>query len=312
MKTLLTTLPEDAAEIIRRGGVVAFPTETVYGLGADIFNEGAIEKIFEAKGRPADNPLIVHIADIAQIRLLTDDLTFSADALFRAFAPGPITVVVPKSSKVPSIATAGLETIGIRMPRLAIAREFLSACGGPVAAPSANISGRPSPTTWQAVLEDLNGRIDCVLQGNESEIGLESTVVDCTSDPPVVLRAGSISVEQLRAVIPGVRQLDSNDVERPRSPGLKHRHYSPLANVVIGLSGSVNENDAYIGLRRPEHEFRHMRICEDLNEYARSLYEFFRECDRLGIPSIHCEPVEETGLGLALMDRIRRAAESAN
>ncbi|CAN5279687.1 L-threonylcarbamoyladenylate synthase [soil metagenome] len=309
VKTLLTSSPEAAAAIIKRGGVVAFPTETVYGLGADIFEEAAIRKVFEAKGRPADNPLIAHVADASQIKSLTDNLTPSAELLLQAFAPGPLTVVVHKTQAVPLIATAGLETIGIRMPRLPIAREFLAACGVPVVAPSANLSGRPSPTTWEAVLEDLDERIDCILQGSSSEIGLESTVVDCTHGTPVILRAGAISIEQLRELFPEIRISTDQDAEFPRSPGLKHRHYSPKAAVVVGNVPRETRNSAFIGLRKPDAVFKLTRICTNLEEYAQLLYEFFRECDRLGIDTIYCEPVTESGLGTALMDRIHRAAE---
>lgn len=289
---------------------MAFPTETVYGLGADIFDEEAIEKVFTAKGRPADNPLIAHVADADQIKLLTDDLTLSAERLLLAFAPGPLTVVVNKSPAVPLIATAGLETIGIRMPRLPAAREFLAACGVPVVAPSANLSGRPSPTTWEAVLEDLDGRIDCILKGPASEIGLESTVVDCTGEVTVVLRAGAVSLDQLRAIEPGINISNNTSIDSPRSPGLKHRHYSPKAVVVIGFPAVHGGKSGFIGLQIPNGEYEITRICRDVAEYAHSLYEFFRECDRAGVGIIYCEPVAESGLGIALMDRIRRASEA--
>jgi L-threonylcarbamoyladenylate synthase len=177
-ETSLTTSPIEAARFIADGGIVAFPTETVYGLGANVFDAAAIAKIFEAKQRPADNPLIAHISSIDQITELASEISDSAKRLIEHFFPGPLTVVLKKSVNVPDMATAGLDSIGIRMPRSDLAREFLTACGTPVVAPSANLSGRPSPTTWQAVYEDLNGRIDCILQGEPTEIGLESTVVD--------------------------------------------------------------------------------------------------------------------------------------
>src|SRR5205085_2464416 len=161
---------------IKRSGVVAFPTETVYGLGANVFDETAITKIFEAKRRPADNPLIAHVSSIEQIGLLAAEITPKARQLISAFFPGPLTIVLKKTDAVPTIATAGLDTIGVRMPLNDLARRFIEACGMPLVAPSANLSGRPSPTTWQAVLEDLDGRIDCILQGDATEIGLESTV----------------------------------------------------------------------------------------------------------------------------------------
>ena len=312
MKTLLTDSPLVAAEIIRSGGLVAFPTETVYGLGASVFNESAVGSIFEAKQRPADNPLIAHIAEIGQVEMLAAEVTASAKLLIRAFFPGPLTVVLRKTKEVPLIATAELDTIGIRMPGSAVAHEFLLACGTPVVAPSANLSGRPSPTTWQAVSEDLNGRIDCILKGDATEIGLESTVVDCTGSVPVILRAGSVSIDQIRAVIPDAAAFDSMSVDAPRSPGLKHRHYSPIAKVVlVDHVGSEIDVDkaAFIGIEDPHVSFAVKRICRDVEDYAHAIFEFLRECDRVGVHMVYCQTVPETGIGTALMDRLRRASE---
>ena len=310
--------PDEAAEFIKRGALVAFPTETVYGLGANVFDEAAVRKIFDAKGRPADNPLIAHVADVEQISLLASSITESARKFVATFFPGPLTVVLKKSPKVPHIATAGLDTVGVRMPRAELAHQFLSACGTPVAAPSANISGRPSPTTWQAVAEDLNGRIDCILQGDATDIGLESTVVDCTSDVPMILRSGSVSIEQLRVIAPETQVYKHDEVGVPKSPGLRHRHYSPRAKVVVGYLksetsdleiGLRESSRAYIGMSERGQSFETRKICKSVEEYAHSLFEFFRESDRLGIETIYCEAVEETGIGQALMDRLRRAAE---
>ncbi len=311
MKTLLTTSPTEAARIIRNGGIAAFPTETVYGLGADVFNASAIAKLFEAKRRPADNPLIAHIGDLEQIVLLASVITENAKRLIDAFFPGPLTVVIDKRDEVPMIATAGLDSIGIRMPQNELAREFLQACGTPVVAPSANLSGRPSPTTWQAVYEDLNGRIDCILQGAATEIGLESTVVDCRSEHPIVLRLGATSLEELRAVVAPTTVAESDDEGEIRSPGLKHKHYSPKALVrIVDLADEdLDARGGFIGLRRRDLEFARSKIVESPEEYAHELYEFFRECDRLGIATIYCERVDEIGIGAALMDRIRRATE---
>ncbi len=317
MKTVITNSPLEAAGFIKRGGIVAFPTETVYGLGANVFDEAAVGKIFEAKRRPPDNPLIAHVADINRINLLTAELTESAEKFIAAFFPGPLTVVLRKSEKVPHIATAGLDTIGVRMPRTELAHQFLSACEAPIVAPSANLSGRPSPTTWQAVAEDLDGRIDCILQGDATEIGLESTVVDCTSFVPRVLRSGSVTIDQLREVVPKTEILDSDTTVAPRSPGLRHRHYSPRAKVVlVDFKSEISnfkfehetETAAYIGMSEQDMPYRAERICASQEEYAHSLFEFFRECDRLVIDTIYCETVEETGIGTALMDRLRRAA----
>jgi L-threonylcarbamoyladenylate synthase len=325
VKTVLTTSPEEAAGFIKQGRVAAFPTETVYGLGADVFDEKAITRIFEAKRRPADNPLIAHIGDISQIGELTAGTNSSAQKFIERFFPGPLTLVLPKSKNVPLIAAAGLDTIGVRMPGNDLAREFLKACGVPVVAPSANLSGRPSPTTWQAVYEDLDGRIDCILQGETTEIGLESTVVDCSGERPLVLRTGAVTVEQLREVVPETEVYRAREEDPPRSPGMKHRHYSPRAKVFISPRSKVpgpksadspeshvlgpGLNAAFIGLNLPNDGFELVKICNSVEDYAHSLFEFFRECDRQGIDTIYCETVQETGIGAALMDRLRRAAE---
>jgi L-threonylcarbamoyladenylate synthase len=310
VKTVLTRSADKAAEFIRRGGIVAFPTETVYGLGADVFDEKAVAKIFEAKRRPADNPLIAHIAAAEQITKLAIEVTECAEKLITAFFPGPLTVVLRKRAEVPMIATAGLDTIGIRMPRFGLSHEFLMACDTPVVAPSANISGRPSPTTWQAVLEDLDGRIDCILQGHPTEIGIESTVVDCTGADPVVLRAGSVTIEQIREIVPSAVTQTYSSVETPRSPGMKHRHYSPRARVIVAAEPVTIDqaSRAYLGLHTPHTNFDLVRVCSSVDEYASALYEFFREADRHGIATIYCEPVPAEGVGAALMDRIERAA----
>lgn len=310
MKTVVTEDLELAASFIREGGTVAFPTETVYGLGANVFDEAAVGKIFKAKMRPADNPLIAHVAAADKIRELASEITESGERFIKAFFPGPLTVVVRKAERVPLIATAGLETIGVRMPRGATAHRFLEACGVPVVAPSANLSGRPSPTTWQAVFEDLDGRIDCILKGEATEIGLESTVVDCTGDVPVLLRQGAISLDQLRGVVPATKVAGEGDTAEARSPGLRHRHYTPRARVVIAEEDTigVGENAAFIGLTQPEGDFEIVKRCSTVNEYAQALFEFLRECDRRNIAAVYCEAVDETGIGAALMDRLRRAS----
>lgn len=312
MRTFLTESPEEAAGFLRRGGIVAFPTETVYGLGAGVFDERAVAAIFEAKMRPADNPLIAHIADFGQIGELASETTPSARLFIDSFFPGPLTIVLHKSDRVPLIATAGLDTIGIRMPGFELSRRFLKECGTPVVAPSANLSGRPSPTTWQAVFEDLDSRIDCILKGDATEIGLESTVVDCTGEFPVVLRSGSITINELRRVVPATIVADGSDADAPRSPGMKHRHYSPLANVVIVSAAAEalpDQHAAFIGLDKPQNGFASVRICHTVDEYAREIFEFLRECDRKGIGTVYCQSVTDDGIGTALMDRLRRASQ---
>jgi L-threonylcarbamoyladenylate synthase len=314
MRTILTRSAAEAAQMIKKGGLVAFPTETVYGLGGDVFNERALEGIFRAKGRPADNPLIVHIADLAQIELLVRYFLYPAARLIDAFFPGPLTLVLPKSDKVSPLVTAGLDSVGVRMPGSSSAQQFLRLCETPVAAPSANLSGRPSPTTWEAVREDLDGLIDCILQGEETEVGLESTVVDCTGEVPLVLRSGAVTLEQLRQVVPETQMANGDVTGAAKSPGLKHKHYSPRAKVILVNDISEAEStrsSAFIGTGQREIEgFGLAQICYSVPEYAHALFEFFRECDRRNIATIYCEKVAKEGLGMALMDRLERAARS--
>jgi len=314
VKTVVTTSPSEAAAFIRNGGTVAFPTETVYGLGANVFDAEAVSKIFEAKRRPADNPLIAHVANLSQINELALGVNENALRFIDTLFPGPLTLVLPKSDKVPLIATAGLDTIGVRMPRHELAHSFLEACDVPVVAPSANLSGKPSPTTWQAVLEDLGGRIDCLLQGEATEAGLGATVVDCSSHVPVLLRQGAISLEQLRKIVSETVIYEPSDTAAPRSPGLKHKHYSPRAKIALvdhkfEISDLKFDKAAYIGMSEPEALFQMQMICGTVEDYAHSVFEFFRECDRREIKTIYCETVPASGIGAALMDRLRRAAE---
>ncbi|CAN5607380.1 L-threonylcarbamoyladenylate synthase [soil metagenome] len=313
MKTILTTLPEEAAQIIKNGGTVAFPTETVYGLGANVFDAKAIAKIFQAKQRPNDNPLIAHVGSLEQIKLLAAEITPIAQKFIEAFFPAPLTLVLPKAKKVPLTATANLPTIGVRMPENDLALKFLKSCGMPVVAPSANLSGKPSPTTWQAVFEDLSGRIDCILQGEPTEIGLESTVLDCTSEIPLVLRSGAITLEQVQKVEPKTRLYKLSEMETPKSPGLKHRHYSPRAEVILisNFKFQIPDSSAFIGLNEPREKFDLIKVCKSIEDYAHSVFAFFRECDRENIKTIYCETVEEKGIGLALMDRLKRASQTS-
>lgn len=226
---------EGAAKALREGQVVAFPTETVYGLGANAFEASCVEKIFEAKGRPSDNPLIVHIWDRSQVDEIAKEVTPLAKKLMDSFMPGPITVIVKKSDKIPSEVTAGLDTVGIRMPSDKVCNAFLKACGCPVAAPSANLSGSPSPTSATHVMNDMNGKIYAVIDGGESIVGLESTVVDATGDSPVILRPGAVTKEMIdRAVLKETSYAGKiEDDNAPMSPGMKYRHYAPHAQVEI-------------------------------------------------------------------------------
>ena len=241
MDTHLTTSPDEAAQYVREGRLAAFPTETVYGLGADAFQPSAVQSIFTAKGRPADNPLIVHLVARAQLRQVAAAVPPVAETLLNRFAPGPLTLILPRAEAVPGVVTAGLGTVGVRFPVHDGARAFLRACDTPVAAPSANRSGRPSPTHWTAVQEDLGGRIACILKGGRTEAGVESTVLDCTASPPTVLRPGAVSVEQLRDAVGVVDVADASETDAARSPGTKHRHYAPAASVRLVQSPAAAE-----------------------------------------------------------------------
>ncbi|MXW64980.1 MAG: threonylcarbamoyl-AMP synthase [Bacteroidetes bacterium SB0662_bin_6] len=322
MKTIVTDSPEEAASFIRSGETAAFPTETVYGLGADAFNTVAVRKIFEAKGRPTDNPLIAHIADVGEVDQIADFSSMVAQRLAERFFPGPLTLVLPKRPDVPPVVTAGLDTIAVRAPEHKMARALLRACARPVAAPSANRSGRPSPTTWQAVLEDLDGRIPCVLRGKPSIVGLESTVIDCTTDIPRVLRLGGVSLEALREVVPDMQGPQNNPVGVPRSPGLRHRHYAPTARVILvdkAPSSPPREKAGYIGMESPgedtqsssEKGWHLVERVATPQAYAHHLFDFMRRCDAAEVETIYCQTVEPTGIGAAIMDRLQRAARGS-
>jgi L-threonylcarbamoyladenylate synthase len=312
VETRYTDRPEEAATCLRAGELVAFPTETVYGLGADAFNPAALGRIFQAKERPPDNPLIVHLAHPDQLGEVVSVVPGIALPLIEAFFPGPLTLVMPRHPRVPSVVSAGLPTVGVRMPLHPVAQAFLQACAIPVAAPSANRSGRPSPTTWQAVQADLDGRIACILTGPPAVVGLESTVVDCTGAAPLVLRPGAVTLEALQAVWPATRLATTDDALR-RSPGTRHRHYAPQAQVCLVDAPSAAPPDArhaWIGLDMPaEPGFGLVQPCTDVTHYAQVLFDFFRRCDAAGIAMVFCQRVPPTGLGRALMDRLTRATQ---
>ncbi|WP_232798443.1 L-threonylcarbamoyladenylate synthase [Salinibacter altiplanensis] len=313
MATSLTTSPAEAAAHLRRGELVAFPTETVYGLGADALQPDAVRRIFEAKGRPADNPLIVHVCRREQIKQVAARVPPAGQQLLNEFVPGPLTLILPKHDHLPSVVTAGLETVGVRIPRLSQTQSFLEACGTPVPAPSANQSGRPSPTSWEAVEDDLGGRIDCILRGGRTDAGVESTVVDCTTDPVAVLRPGAIPVESLRQVLGTVQGASPEGEAAPRSPGTRHRHYAPSARVrLVDTPSEVapGEDHAYVGLDAPAQAcaLGRVHVEEDVQAYAHDLFHIFRTCDEKEIEVIYAQTVSAEGMGRALNDRLRRAA----
>ncbi|MBI5253824.1 MAG: threonylcarbamoyl-AMP synthase [Euryarchaeota archaeon] len=312
---------QTAAEIIRRGGLVAFPTETVYGLGANALDAGAVRKIFSAKGRPLDNPVIVHIAKKEELEKLARRIPKKAKILAERFWPGPLTLVLKKSRAVPKAATAGLDTVAIRMPRNRIALELISASGVPIAAPSANISGRPSPTSAKHVMQDLNGKIDAVIDGGAVDIGLESTVLDMTVRMPTILRPGGVALEELQNVIGRVVLYRKKGKEKPRSPGMKYRHYAPRAELIlVGDSAKIPEiagtlRGKKIGiLATKETAMRYTGAVEvvgsrkNLREVARNLFSALRKLDESGVDVIISESFEEKGIGLAIMNRLRKAA----
>lgn len=311
-RTLLTRSTAEAAAVLRRGGTVAFPTETVYGLGAAATDADAVAAVFQAKGRPSDNPLIVHVASTAAAADVAD-VGPLAERLLAAFVPGPLSLVLPARGGLPPAVTAGLDTVAVRVPGTPSARALIRAAGVPVVAPSANQSGRPSPTTWHAVRDDLDGRIDAILQGKPTSVGIESTVVDVTGPVPVVLRPGAVTLEALRAVVPETELFrPTSDAGPVRSPGLRHRHYAPRARVRLLRQLAEAEpapDAAFIGLEAPPSGYGQVQTCATVEDYARTVFATFREADAAGLARIDALAVPERGLGRGLMDRLRRAAE---
>jgi L-threonylcarbamoyladenylate synthase len=310
MKTLITDQPEEAAALLRAGQTVIFPTETVYGLGADATNPAAVRAIYAAKQRPADNPLIVHIWHPGQVAELTCNLPAYAHQLIQEFFPGPFSLLLPKRPLIPDITTPGSSKVCLRMPALELARHFLELTGRPVAAPSANLSGRPSPTRWQDCLEDMDGRVGAILTGPEAVFGLESTIVDGSGLVPVLLRPGAITLEQLRRVVPEI-ETDSSLVTEV-TPGMKYRHYAPKARVYLVEPGEIPalplDRAGYIGLAAPAFDAKYQLLPENLEDYGKQLFSFFRECDRRGLSAIFAQKVTQKGLGRAIMNRLRKAA----
>jgi L-threonylcarbamoyladenylate synthase len=326
---------EIAGKIIREGGLVAFPTETVYGLGADALNAAAVLALFEAKKRPLDNPPIVHIADVSEVYTLASEVPKKAEALMRAFWPGPLTLVFKRSKKVPDVTVAGLDTVAVRMPKHKVALALIKCSNRPIAAPSANLAGKPSPTTAKHVFEDLNGRIDAIIDAGSTDIGVESTVVDVTVDPPLVLRPGGTSFEDLKKVLgdvklhPFVQAEKELPLEKIRSPGMKHKHYAPKAEVILvegdvsAVIGKVKEIAESYRLKRLKvgilatdetqgaykaDVVKSLGSRFTLEVIARNLFRLLREVDAENVDVIVAEGVPSEGLGLAVMNRLRKAS----
>ncbi|MGZ4107742.1 MAG: L-threonylcarbamoyladenylate synthase [Tumebacillaceae bacterium] len=321
---------QEAAALLRAGEAVAFPTETVYGLGANALDAHAVDKIFRAKGRPSDNPLIVHIAHRKEVDKLAQVVPPLAERAMAHFWPGPLTVILPCTAIVPMNVTAGLDTVGIRMPDHVIAQQLIDAAGVPIAAPSANSSGRPSPTTAAHVLEDLTGKIAGVVDGGASGVGVESTVVDFTGPVPMILRPGGVTREMLEEVLGDV-QIDPSleqGVGQPKSPGMKYTHYAPHGEmslvdgphavaVMQGLVHKAHESGRKVGvLTTEEHEGEFpsadvVRVCgrrADMSTVAAGLYDAIRSFDHTDVDVIYAETFSEDGVGLAVMNRLRKAA----
>lgn len=324
---------KEASAVIRSGGLVAFPTETVYGLGGDATNPEASRKIYAAKGRPSDNPLIVHIADFSQLRNIVAEVPQEAEKLAEAFWPGPLTMILRKNDVIPYETTGGLDTVAIRMPSHPVARAFLQDSGCMIAAPSANTSGRPSPTTAQHVWEDLHGKIEILLDGGPVGIGIESTIVDLSEERPMILRPGFITQEMLSAVLgdvgmdPGLAS--ENSKQPPKAPGMRYRHYAPKADLTL-VEGTMEEVISKINaltreaqamgksvgvLATEENKDRyvadHVIVIgqrQDEAEIARHLFDVLRQFDDLQVDLIYSESFVAAGVGQAIMNRLLKAA----
>ncbi len=318
---------QTAARFLKDGGLVGMPTETVYGLAANALNGAAVARIFAAKGRPMDNPLIVHISEFDQLYPLVKQVPEAAKKLAEKFWPGPLTIILPKADIIPDEVSAGLDTVAVRFPSHPVARALISAAGLPLAAPSANLSGRPSPTTAQHVMNDLSGKIEAVLDGGACGVGVESTVISLAVNPPCLLRPGGITLEQLRGVL-GEVNMDSavlnplKEGVRASSPGMKYKHYSPKANVVI-LDGSFSAYKSYVNRHNTQGtaalcysgedaELTVPAVCyggeQDCSEQARELFDALRKLDEMNAKTVYARCPEPKGVGLAVYNRLIRAA----
>lgn len=328
---LFSTSNEDinnAGKILKNGGLIAFPTETVYGLGASAYDADAAEKIYTAKGRPSDNPLIVHICEKEQIDEIAEDVTEEAKMVIDTFMPGPITIILKKKNIIPKTVTAGLDTVAIRFPAHNVARALIKAAGVPIAAPSANLSGKPSPTKVRHVINDMIGRIDGIIDGGDCNVGVESTIVDFTGDKPVILRPGGITYEDLKnAGIDAeidkniLKSLSANEV--PKCPGMKYKHYAPNADVTVVegektvvknkikelLEENRNKITGVLSMNDADYDTAViLNAGKDNKEYAKNLFSSLREFDELGVEVVFAEFCEDDGYGLAVKNRLYKAA----
>ena len=318
----------DAAAILRRGGLLGIPTETVYGLGADALNEDAVRRIFEAKGRPQDNPLIIHVPSADWLARYCRDVPPAAYRLAERFWPGPLTMILPRRDIVPLRTTGGLETVGVRCPDHPVTLAIIEAAGVPVAAPSGNTSGRPSPTTARHMMDDMLGKIDGIVDGGPCAVGVESTIIDLTVQPPRLLRPGGLPLEALEQVLGEVAVDDAvrrkmGEGERPRAPGMKYRHYAPKAAVTV-VAGPARRSAAYIQQHLPEgagvicfdeyaplfagHIVHRLGPADDKLAQAQHVFDALRTFDDTDVPEIYAQCPDESGLGLAVSNRLKKAA----
>lgn len=325
---------KEAAEVIKRGGLVAFPTETVYGLGANCYNESAVLKIFIVKGRPPDNPLIVHISNFEMLKEVSEEISELVYKVAKVAWPGPITVVIKKSKKVPYSVTGGLETVAVRMPAHPVALKLIEESGVPIAAPSANLSGKPSPTNATHVITDLFNKVDIIIDSGETFFGVESTIIDATRETPILLRPGPFTVEELqekigiRVEVPKVAR-GISEAEKALAPGMKYRHYAPKAKMVLVAGKDLEEIvGKVVAISKKERVKSVVLATDETMEYyaqekidaislgtrknlysvAKNLYSKLRECDEKEVELIICESFEERGIGLAIMNRLRKAS----
>ena len=325
---------EKGAEIIKKGGVVAFPTETVYGLGADALNKEAVKKIFEAKGRPQDNPLIIHVAD-HDLSAYAAEIPDKAQELMNKFWPGPLTIILKKTDLIPMETSAGLHTVGIRMPSNETARLLIKAAGCPIAAPSANISGKPSPTNFWRCVEDLDGKVDMIIGDGSSIVGLESTIIDYSVFPPRLLRPGYITYDDVHKIDQDIvydeAMTRADEKEIPKAPGMKYRHYAPKAPLfiitgdselvkrrIVELSKNHQKLGEIVGILAPKERekmynkenIRFISLGSENNssEIARNLFEGLRTFDDLNVDVILAEGFSEEGVGVAIMNRLKKAS----
>lgn len=328
---LLDTAIEDinkAGEIVRNGGLVAFPTETVYGLGASAFDSDAAKKIYTAKGRPSDNPLIVHVCDKSQINDVAEEITDTAKIVIDKFMPGPVTIILKKKSVIPDDVTAGLDSVAIRFPQDETAQLLIKSAGVPIAAPSANLSGKPSPTKAKHVIKDMTGRIDAIICGKDCNVGVESTIIDLTGNKPVILRPGGVTYDDL--INAGIDvEIDKNilrsieEDEVPRCPGMKYKHYAPNAEVTVveGEMSAVQKKikellddtkgkiTGVLTMYGADYDNAVILSAGLTNkEYAKNLFSALREFDELGVEVVFAEFSEKDGYGLAVKNRLYKAA----